>query len=113
LKAAGDREQFEHTKLYPGFANVAKDEGFPEVAAAFRAITIAERAHEAQYRKLQKVVEEGKVFKKDQIVRWKCRNCGYIHEGKSPPPKCPACEHPESFFVVVAEEEQDSLPSER
>ena len=101
LKAAADGEQFEHTTLYPGFAKIAKDEGFPEVSAAFRAIALVEVQHEKRYRKLLKDVEQGKVFKKDKVVRWKCRNCGYIHEGKNPPPKCPACEHPEAFFEVV------------
>jgi rubrerythrin len=101
LKAAADGEQFEHTTLYPGFAKIAKEEGFPEVAAAFRAIALVEVQHEKRYRKLLKDVEQGKVFKKDKVVRWKCRNCGYIHEGKNPPQKCPACEHPEAFFEVV------------
>jgi len=105
LKAAADGEQYENTTMYPGFAAVAKEEGFPEVAAAFRAIALAEKAHEARYRKLQKTVEEGKVFKREKVVRWRCRNCGYIHEGKTPPPKCPACEHPEAFFEVVEEAE--------
>ncbi len=101
LKAAADGEQFEHTTLYPGFAKIAKDEGFPEVAAAFRAIALVEVQHEKRYRKLLKDVEQGKVFKKDKVVRWKCRNCGYIHEGKNPPQKCPACEHAEEYFEVV------------
>jgi len=103
LKAAGDGEQYEHTTMYPGFAATAKDEGFVEIAAAFRAIALAEKAHEERYRKLQKSVEQGTVFKKEKVVRWKCRNCGYIHEGKNPPQKCPACEHPESFFEAVEE----------
>jgi rubrerythrin len=101
LKAAGDGERYEHTTMYPEFAAVAKDEGFVEVAAAFRAIALVEKAHEARYRKLQKAVEDGKVFQREKVVRWKCRNCGYIHEGKNPPPKCPACEHPQAFFEVV------------
>lgn len=105
LKAAGDGEQYEHTTMYPEFAAVAKEEGFPEVAAAFRAVALAEKAHELRYRKLQKAVEEGTVFKKDKVVRWKCRNCGYIHEGKTPPPNCPACEHPQSYFEMVEGEE--------
>lgn len=101
LKAAADGEQFEHTTLYPAFAGIAKEEGLPEVAAAFRAIALVEVQHEKRYRKLLKDVEEGRVFKKEKVVRWKCRNCGYIHEGKNPPQKCPACEHPEAFFEVV------------
>jgi len=98
LKAAADGEQEEHTKLYPHFAEVAKQEGFSEVALAFRTIALVEKHHEARYRKLQKRVEDGTVFKMDKVVRWKCRNCGYIHEGKTPPKNCPACQHPESYF---------------
>jgi rubrerythrin len=101
LKAAAAGENAEHTSIYPGFAAVAKEEGFPEVAAAFRAIALVEREHEARYLKLLKNVVEGTVFKKEKVVRWKCRNCGYIHEGKNPPQKCPACEHGEEFFEVV------------
>jgi rubrerythrin len=101
LKAGAAGENAEHASIYPGFAQVAKDEGFPEVAAAFRAIALVEKEHEARYLKLLKDVQEGKVFKKDKVVRWKCMNCGYIHEGKNPPQKCPACEHPEAFFEVV------------
>jgi rubrerythrin len=101
LKDAAAGENAEHTSIYPGFAAVAKEEGFPEVAAAFRAITLVEKEHETRFLKLLKDVQEGKVFKKEKVVRWKCRNCGYIHEGKNPPPKCPACEHPEAFFEVV------------
>ncbi len=103
LKASAAGENCEHTSIYPGFAQVAKEEGFPEVAAAFRAIALVEKEHEARYLKLLKDVTEGKVFKKEKVVRWKCRNCGYIHEGKNPPQKCPACEHPEAFFEVVEE----------
>ena len=103
LKAAADGENHEHTKHYPEFAAIAKDEGFPEVAAAFRSIAIVEKQHEARYRKLLQNVEAGTVFKKEKAVRWKCRNCGYIHEGKTPPAKCPACEHPEAFFELLEE----------
>ncbi|RPI03056.1 MAG: rubrerythrin family protein [Ignavibacteriae bacterium] len=105
LKAAADGEQEEWTKLYPKFAEVAKEEGFAEVALAFRTIALVEKQHEARYRKLHKQVSDGTVFKKEKVVRWKCRNCGYIHEGKTPPAKCPACEHPESYFEVVEESE--------
>ncbi len=103
LVAAANGEQYEHTKMYPEFSATAKEEGFPEVAAAFRAVAVAEKAHEARYRKLHEAVAQGKVFKKEKVVRWKCRNCGYIHEGKTPPAKCPACEHPEAFFEMVEE----------
>jgi len=103
LKAAADGENHEHTKLYPEFAAIAKEEGFPEVAAAFRSIAVVEKQHEARYRKLLQNVEQGMVFKKEKVVRWKCRNCGYIHEGKTPPAKCPACEHPEAYFELLEE----------
>jgi rubrerythrin len=103
LKAAADGEEHEHTKMYPECAAIAKEEGFLEVAAVFRAVALAEKAHEARYRKLHKDVSEGTVFKKAKIVRWKCRNCGYIHEGKIPPKNCPACNHPAAFFEVVEE----------
>jgi rubrerythrin len=103
LKAAADGENHEYTKIYPEFAAIAKEEGFPEVATAFRSIAVVEKQHEARYRKLMKNIEEGTVFKKEKVVRWKCRNCGYIHEGKTPPAKCPACDHPESYFEVSEE----------
>lgn len=103
LQAAADGEQEEYTKLYPEFSDVARQEGFPEIAAAFRSIAVVEKQHEARFRKLLKSLEEGSVFKKGKVVRWKCRNCGYIHEGKTPPAKCPACEHDQSFFEIFEE----------
>lgn len=103
LKAAADGENEEWTELYPEFAKIAKEEGFEEVAAAFTTIAKVEKAHEARYRKLYKNLEEGKVFKKDGKVTWKCTNCGYLHEGDSAPEKCPACLHPQSYFEVWAE----------
>ena len=103
LKASADGELIEHSKIYPEFADTAKEEGFPEVAAAFRSVGVAEKQHEARYRKLLQSVETGTFFKKEKIVRWKCRNCGYIHEGKTPPTTCPACEHPEAFFELLEE----------
>lgn len=103
LKAASDGENHEHTKLYPEFAAIAKEEGFPEVSAAFRSIAVVEKQHEARYRKLLQNVEQSSVFKKEKVVRWKCRNCGYVHEGKTPPTKCPACEHPEAYFEILEE----------
>jgi len=101
LNAAADGENHEHTKLYPEFAAIAKEEGFPEVAAAFRSIAVVEKNHEARYRRLCQNIEQGTVYKREKVVRWKCRNCGYIHEGKTPPVKCPACEHPEEFFEAI------------
>ena len=105
LKAAAEGEHEEYVELYPHFAVIAKQEGFSEIALAFRTIALVEKHHETRYRKFQKQVADGTVFKKEKVVRWKCRNCGYIHEGKTPPAKCPACEHPESYFEVVEETE--------
>ena len=100
LKAAAEGEHEEYSELYPQFAEVADEEGFPEVAQAFRAIATVEKAHEERYRKLLKNIEEDKVFKKDQEVLWKCRNCGYIFVGKEAPENCPACLHPRAYFEL-------------
>lgn len=103
LKAAAAGENEEWTQLYPAFAEVASIEGFPEVAAAFKMISQVEKKHEERYNKLAKNISEGKVFKKDEKVMWKCRNCGYIHEGNEAPSSCPACIHPQAHFEVFAE----------
>lgn len=103
LKAAASGENEEWTDLYPAFAKVAEEEGFPEVAAAFKMIASAEKRHETRYNKLAANVAENKVFKKDEKVLWKCDNCGYIHEGPEAPGKCPACLHPQSYFEVFVE----------
>jgi len=103
LKAAADGEKMEWTTIYKDFAGVAENEGFPEVAAAFKAIAKVELEHEKRYRALLDNVESGRVFKKGQAVRWKCRNCGYVHEGPEAPQVCPACQHPQAFFEVKAE----------
>lgn len=103
LKAAAGGENEEWTELYPSFAAVAEEEGFPEVSAAFKMIATAEKGHEIRYQKLAQNVESGRVFKKEEKIRWKCGNCGYIHEGDEAPEKCPACIHPQAFFEVFAE----------
>lgn len=103
LRAAASGEHEEWTELYPGFAEKAKEEGFKEVAAAFTLIAKVEKEHEARYLQLLKNVEDNKVFEKDTSVRWKCRNCGHIHEGSKAPGKCPACLHPQEYFEVQAE----------
>ncbi len=100
LKAAAAGENEEWTELYPEFANVAEQEGFKDIANAFRQIAKVEKAHEERYNKLLKNLEEGKVFEKDGIVIWKCRNCGFIHEAKKAPEKCPACLHPQAYFEI-------------
>jgi len=102
LQAAAEGENEEWTQLYPEFAKVAEEEGFSEIASAYRMIAKVEKAHEERYRKLYKNLEEGKVFEKDGVVIWKCRNCGYIHEGKSAPKVCPACLHPQAYFELEA-----------
>jgi rubrerythrin len=89
--------------IYKDFAGTAEKEGFLEVAAAFRSIAKVEKEHETRYRRLLANLHEGKVFKKDEPVRWMCRNCGYVHEGKEAPNQCPACNHPQDFFEVKAE----------
>ncbi|MCL1865012.1 MAG: rubrerythrin family protein [Spirochaetes bacterium] len=100
LKAAADGENEEWTILYPDFAKVAEAEGFQEVAVAFKMIGIAEKGHEERYRALYNNLNSGKVFVKDGKITWKCRNCGYLHEGDKAPEKCPACLHPQSYFEI-------------
>jgi rubrerythrin len=103
LEAAAAGEHLEWTKLYKDAADVAAAEGFPVVATQFREIAEIETYHEKRYRKLLANVRDGKVFKKDSVVTWKCRNCGYHHTGKEAPAKCPACDHPRDFYEVLAE----------
>ena len=100
LKAAADGENEEWTELYPMFADIAEKEGFKEVAVAFRMIAKVEKAHEERYRKLYQNLDEGKVFEREGVLVWKCRNCGYLHEGKKAPKTCPACLHPQSYFEI-------------
>lgn len=103
LAAAADGEHYEHTEMYPGFAKVAREEGFVAVAAVFDAISVAEKQHEKRYRDLLANVEAEKVFKKDESVVWRCRNCGYLHEGTEAPQMCPACAHPQAHFELLGE----------
>ena len=100
LKAAAMGENEEWTALYPEFAKVAKEEGLNEIANAFIQIAKVEKTHEERYLKLLKNIQEGKVFKKDKKVVWKCRKCGFEHEGKNAPQKCPACGHPQGYFEI-------------
>lgn len=100
LKASAAGENYEHTTMYPDFAKIAREEGFEEIAVVFEAIVVAEKAHEEQYLALLKNIETGKVFKKDTVVKWRCRNCGYIYEGQEAPQECPACAHPQSYYEV-------------
>ena len=103
LKAAAAGENEEWTADYPKFADVAEAEGFPEIAAMYRNIAIAEKGHEERYLAFVKNIEDGKVFAKDEETVWQCRNCGYIFVGKEAPQVCPACLHPQAYFEVKKE----------
>ncbi|MCK4905615.1 rubrerythrin family protein [bacterium] len=103
LQEAANGEKMEWSAIYKDFENTAREEGFGEIATIFKEIAEVEAHHEARYRKLLKNIKEGKVFKKDTVVRWKCRNCGYVHEGKEAPKICPACAHPQSYYEVFVE----------
>lgn len=103
LKAAAMGENEEWTILYPEFAAIAKEEGFNEVAVAFKMIAKVEAEHEKRYLKLLENVEKGKVFQKDEKVKWVCRVCGYVHEGEKALENCPACLHPKSYFELLEE----------
>jgi rubrerythrin len=103
LKEAAAGENYENTKMYPEFAAIAESEGFPAIAATMRNIAIAEKGHENRYRALIKNLGEGTVFKKNEKVTWRCRNCGYIHEGTEAPQECPACKHAQAYFELLGE----------
>ena len=103
LEAAAAGENLEWTKLYKEAEDVAQEEGFEEIAGQFKEIAEVEEQHEKRYRKLLKNIKEDKVFKKDSVVKWKCRNCGYVHEGKEAPEECPACAHPQGFYELLCE----------
>ncbi|MFP4466556.1 MAG: rubrerythrin [Candidatus Goldiibacteriota bacterium] len=102
LLAAAAGENEEHRVIYKGMAETADKEGFPEIAETYRNISKVEMEHEARYIKLAQNIEKGEVFKKSETVKWKCRNCGYVHEGPEAPEKCPACLHPRAHFEVAA-----------
>ncbi|MGC8765260.1 MAG: rubrerythrin [Brevinematia bacterium] len=103
LKQAAAGENEEHTKLYPMFADVAEREGFKDIAALFRNVAKVEVEHEKRYLKLAQNIEKREVFKKSTTVRWKCLNCGYVHEGPEAPEKCPSCLHPRAYFALKEE----------
>jgi len=103
LLASANGEHEEHTELYPSFAATAKEEGFPEIAAVWSAISVAEKQHEKRYRDLHANIESDRVFKRDEPVVWRCRNCGYLHTGTAAPEKCPACVHPKAHFEILGE----------
>ncbi len=103
LKESAEGENYEHTTMYPEFAKIADEEGFSDEASAMRSIANAEKQHEKRYLGLLDNLNNNTVFKKDEIVKWRCRNCGYIHEGNEAPEECPACAHARSYFELLAE----------
>jgi rubrerythrin len=103
LKEAAAGERYEHTEMYPDFAKVARKEGFIAIANIFEAIAVAEKQHEKRYVELAANIDAGRVFKRDETVIWRCRNCGYLHEGEQAPEMCPACAHPQAHFELLGE----------
>lgn len=103
LKEAAAGENYEHTQMYPDFAKTAREEGFNDIADVFMAIAVAEKQHEKRYNDLAANIEAGSVFKRDQKTTWRCRNCGYLHEGDQAPDICPACAHPQAHFELLGE----------
>ena len=103
LKAAAAGEHYEHTEMYPGFAVIAREEGLPQIADIFMAIAVAEKQHEKRYLDLLANIENERVFHRDAAVVWRCRNCGYLHEGTDAPDKCPACDHAKAHFELLGE----------
>ena len=103
LKVAAEGEHYEWTQMYPEFERVAREEGFSGIADFFKEVAEVEEEHEKRYLALLKNMEGGEVFKKDKVVRWKCRNCGYVHEGTKAPEECPACGFPQSYYELMAE----------
>jgi len=103
LEAAAAGEHYEWTEMYPGFARTAREEGFEKIADIFERIAVAEKQHEKRYRGLLANIKAGTAFKKDKPVVWRCRNCGYLHEGTEAPETCPACAHPRGYFELLAE----------
>ncbi|MHC1742561.1 MAG: rubrerythrin [Syntrophobacteraceae bacterium] len=103
LKASAEGEHYEYTEMYPEFAKVAEAEGFGAIAEVFRAIAVAEKQHEKRYLGLAANIKNGRVFKRDAKVVWRCLNCGYLHEGAEAPETCPACDHPRDHYEVLCE----------
>ncbi len=103
LKAAASGENYEHEKMYPEFARIAREEGFEQIAGVFESIAVAEKYHEARFKAFAANLEADRVFKREEKVRWRCRNCGYVHEGTEAPEECPACAHPKAYFELYVE----------
>lgn len=102
LLASVAGEDYETSDMYPGFAAVAEEEGFSEIAGVFRSIAVAEARHRDRYQALADNIAAGSVFKRSESQRWVCRKCGYVHEGAEAPSACPACTHPQSYFEIDA-----------
>lgn len=103
LRHAAEGETYEHSYMYPEFANVALEEGFKDIALVFKSIAKAEIYHERRFKALAQSVETGTVFKRAQKTVWRCRNCGYLHEGLEAPEMCPACDHPRAYYEEYVE----------
>jgi len=103
LEASASGENYEYTEMYPGFAKVARQEGFDDIAVIFESIAVAEKQHEKRYLALAANIVGDRVFKRADSVVWRCRNCGYLHEGNSAPDECPACAHPQAHFELLGE----------
>jgi rubrerythrin len=103
LKEAAAGENYEHTEMYPGFAKIATEEGFGDIAVIFTAIAVAEKQHEKRYLDLAANIDAGRVFKRDAPAVWRCRNCGYLYESSEAPEVCPACDHPQAHFELLGE----------
>jgi len=103
LNGAADGEHHECSEMYPGFAKIARQEGFEEIAKVWDAVSVAERQHEKRYRDLAANIAAGRVFARSQPETWRCRNCGYVHQGNDAPEMCPACAHPQAHFELLAE----------
>ena len=103
LKASAAGENHEHTSMYPEFAKVAREEGLNKVAFIFEAIAVAEKQHEKRFNDLAANIESGQVFKRDDSVTWRCRKCGYVHQGPEAPGVCQACAHPQAYFELLGE----------
>jgi len=103
LKESAAGENYEYTEMYPGFAKIATEEGFGDIAAIFTAIAVAEKQHEKRYLDLAANIDAGRVFKRETTVVWRCRNCGYLHEGSEAPVVCLACDHPQAHFELLGE----------
>ena len=103
LLAAAEGEEYEWSVMYPAFAETAREEGFDEIAQTFDSIIIAEKQHDRRYKALAENIKEGRVFKRNGTVTWRCRNCGYLHEAPDAPELCPACKHPQAHFELLSE----------